>query len=241
MSNLGNGSGSLTDQAYATIKASIVNCELAPGQRITERLLAEQLGFGLSPIRSALVRLDNEGLVTVRPRSGYRVAPLTMDDVDSLFDAWSVLGAAIIARAAQRCTPRDLEEMTELGQALRDEQRRGHTKALDAAAEMAQMMWRTFCRLAGNPRLTDMFLRLEADLQRVFVIGAWDDPTGAEHFTATLGEGALRLGDPSSSVEEFRGYISQVRRHVVDTLQRSPSVRSHEIVLDDPGKRSRPN
>jgi DNA-binding GntR family transcriptional regulator len=87
-----------------------VSCRLAPGERITERVLAERFGFGLSPIRKALLRLDSEGLVSTRPRSGYRVAPLTVEDVDNIFDAWSVLGSAIIRRAAERCTEEDREE-----------------------------------------------------------------------------------------------------------------------------------
>jgi DNA-binding GntR family transcriptional regulator len=211
-----NGAESLADQAYATIKASIVSCQLAPGERITERVLAKQLGFGLSPIRKALLRLDNEGLVLTRPRSGYRVAPLTMDDVDSLFDAWTVLGAAILTRAAVRC-----------------KHRRARTRALDAAVEIARSIWQAYCRIAGNPRLTEMWERLDADLQRVFVIGAWGDRQGAERFLADSAEDALRLEDPVTAVEGFLRYVDRVHQHVVVTLQQSASLRSHEIVLGD--------
>jgi DNA-binding GntR family transcriptional regulator len=228
-----NGAESLADQAYATIKASIVSCQLAPGERITERVLAKQLGFGLSPIRKALLRLDNEGLVLTRPRSGYRVAPLTMDDVDSLFDAWTVLGAAILTRAAVRCTAHDREEMANTIRTLRRKHRRARTSALDAAVEIARSIWQAYCRIAGNPRLTEMWERLDADLQRVFVIGAWGDRQGAERFLADSAEDALRLEDPVTAVEGFLRYVDRVHQHVVVTLQQSASLRSHEIVLGD--------
>jgi DNA-binding GntR family transcriptional regulator len=225
--------GSLADQAYARIKTAIVTCALAPGKRITERQLADQLGLGLSPIRSALVRLDHEGLVTTRARSGYRVAPLTIDDVDSLFDAWSVIGSAIIERAAARCTPRDRTQLHDMVDSLRAGQRRSHTDALAAAVALARAVWDAYGRIAGNSRLAEMYQRLDGDLERVFVIGAWDDPQGTERYLATFGDDALALGDPEDSVERFRSYLAQVREHLLERLQASASLRNQEIVLSE--------
>jgi DNA-binding GntR family transcriptional regulator len=223
----------LADQAYASIKESIVSCRLAPGERITERVLAERFGFGLSPIRKALLRLDSEGLVSTRPRSGYRVAPLTVEDVDNIFDAWSVLGSAIIRRAAERCTEADRDEMSQAVRALRRKQRQAKTNEPDAAAEIGRIIWQAYCRYAGNPRLTDMWQRLDADLQRVFVIGGWEDPEGARHFLNVLADDPMRVREVGVWVEEFLMYTGRVHQQVLETLQRSGSLRSHEIILDD--------
>jgi DNA-binding GntR family transcriptional regulator len=229
-----SGSESLADQAYAQIKAAIVSCRLAPGERITERVLAERFGFGLSPIRKALLRLDSEGLVSTRPRSGYRVAPLTVEDVDNLFDAWTVLGSAIIRRAAERCTQQDRDELAQTVRAMRRQQSRAHTNTPDAAAEIGRTIWQAYCRFAGNARLTEMWQSLDADLQRVFVIGGWEDPDGAARFREVLADDPLqRVTDVDAWVEEFLMYTGRVHQHVPDTLQRSESLRSHEIVLDD--------
>jgi DNA-binding GntR family transcriptional regulator len=234
VTEIGTGPESLADQAYAKIKASIVSCRLAPGERITERVLAERFGFGLSPIRKALLRLDSEGLVSTRPRSGYRVAPLTVEDVDNLFDAWSVLGSAIIRRAAERCTTQDREDLARTVRALRREQSRAQTNTPDAAAEIGRTIWQAYCRFAGNARLTEMWESLDADLRRVFVIGGWEDPDGATHFREVLADDPLqRVQDVDAWVDEFLMYTGRVHQHVLDTLQRSESLRSHEIVLDD--------
>jgi len=63
----------LADAAYTTIKERIRTCQLAPGQRITEKGLVEDTGYGKTPVREGLGRLVNEQLVDVMPRSGYRV------------------------------------------------------------------------------------------------------------------------------------------------------------------------
>ncbi len=233
MTDTRTGSESLADQAYAQIKASIVSCRLPPGERLTERVLAEQFGFGLSPIRKALSRLDSEGLVSTRPRSGYRVSPLTVEDVDNLFDAWKVLGSAIIRRAAERATQQDRDEMAETIRRLRARQRETDVTAADAAAAIGRSVWQAYCRLAGNARLTDMWERLDADLQRMFVIGGWEDPAGAEYFLDVLADDPLRVRPVATWVDEFLKYTELVHQHVLDTLQRSESLRSHEIVLGD--------
>jgi hypothetical protein len=79
-----------------------------------------------------------------------------------------------------------------------------------------------------------MWESLDADLRRVFIIGGWEDPEGAEHFREVLADDPLeRVRDVDAWVEEFLMYTGRVHRHVLGTLQRSESLRSHEIVVGD--------
>lgn len=71
----------LRDQAYRAIKDAIVAGTLAPGVVIQSRDLAEQLGFSRAPVRDALARLADEGLVEAKPQSHTRVTPLILRDV----------------------------------------------------------------------------------------------------------------------------------------------------------------
>ena len=126
--------------------------------------------------------------------------------------------------------------------ALRDDQRRDKTNASDAAAEIGRTIWAAYCRFAGNVRLTEMWESLDADLRRVFIIGGWQDPKGAEHFREVLADDPLqRVRDADAWVEEFLRYTERVHQHVLDTLQRSESLRSHEIVVGEvpPGEPDR--
>ena len=92
---------SLADEAYEALRERIVDCRLAPGARVTERQLAADLGFGLTPVRQALARLDSEELVRTLPRRGYQITPLTIGSVNELFQVWRIIGPPIVELAAR--------------------------------------------------------------------------------------------------------------------------------------------
>lgn len=63
----------MTEQAYVALEEQIVTLKIAPGARVSEHELAEQLGLGRTPTREALQRLAREGLVEIQPRRGILV------------------------------------------------------------------------------------------------------------------------------------------------------------------------
>src|SRR3954447_11474126 len=95
---------SLGEAAYRRLRGDIIACRLAPGQRLTEKQLAADTGFGLAPIRDALTRLDHEGLVRTLPRKGYQVTPLTLKSVDDLFTLWRIVGPEIVRLGVRDAT-----------------------------------------------------------------------------------------------------------------------------------------
>ena len=66
------------DRAYRILRDAIVNGELAPGGLIRDAELAERLGLSRTPVREALARLADEGLVETKPHAWTRVAPLSL-------------------------------------------------------------------------------------------------------------------------------------------------------------------
>jgi len=90
---------SLADQCYQKLKTLIVSCDIAPGSNLTEKEIIQRTGYGRTPVREALARLDIEGLVETRPRSGYSVTEVNTKTVTDLFDVWKVIGPLIVRRA----------------------------------------------------------------------------------------------------------------------------------------------
>lgn len=82
---------SFVNQAYETIKKKIVENQYPPGYQALERQMAEDLGMSRTPIREALIRLHNEGLVELIPRKGMRVIPLSPEDMREIYEVLTAL------------------------------------------------------------------------------------------------------------------------------------------------------
>ncbi|WP_172152872.1 GntR family transcriptional regulator [Pseudomonas tumuqii] len=77
---LNSQGGSLIDVALQQMKKSIICCDLAPGEKLKVAELSKSYGLSSSPIREALNRLAQEGIVEANENKGFRVTELSMDD-----------------------------------------------------------------------------------------------------------------------------------------------------------------
>ena len=66
---------------YESLRRDIISLELHPGQRLRENELAEQFGVSRTPVRSALQRLESEGLVYTVPKSGNFVTKINLHNI----------------------------------------------------------------------------------------------------------------------------------------------------------------
>lgn len=71
----------LRDMAYEAIRDAIVREDIAPGSSVRNAEFAERLGLSRAPVREALARLADEGLVETKPQSYTRVTPLVLHEV----------------------------------------------------------------------------------------------------------------------------------------------------------------
>jgi GntR family transcriptional regulator, rspAB operon transcriptional repressor len=96
---------------YRQARRSIIMGHLKPGERLDIDLLARQFETSVTPVRDALQMLSQEGLVTIRPRSGYFVARMTLKQLRDMLDLRKILEMAAIERAALRATPEQVAEL----------------------------------------------------------------------------------------------------------------------------------
>lgn len=75
---------SLTAAVFEALRAEILNCRLAPGAKVRIGPLCKRFGVSLSAVREALSRLVAEGLVRVEEQRGFRIAPVSREDLDDL-------------------------------------------------------------------------------------------------------------------------------------------------------------
>lgn len=89
---------SRADDVYDQLKRELADFRLVPGDRFTETELGERLGMSRTPVRQALFRLQQEGLVEVQFRSGWRVLPFDFAQFDQLYDLRKVLETTAVQR-----------------------------------------------------------------------------------------------------------------------------------------------
>lgn len=75
---------SLTQSVYERLRSDVLACRLRPGQRLRINDLSQDLGVSLSAVREALSRLTAEALVVAEPQRGFRVAPISADELRDL-------------------------------------------------------------------------------------------------------------------------------------------------------------
>ena len=82
---------SLKQQAYNAIKAKILNCEYAPNTFINEELLREEVSASRTPVRDAISRLEQEGLVKILPKKGIMVSDLSLSQINMIYETRMML------------------------------------------------------------------------------------------------------------------------------------------------------
>lgn len=97
-----------SDESYAILRQRIMTAGLAPGAVIEDRALMEELGIGRTPLREAILRLEQEGLVVSRGRRGYFVAETSPMDLFRAFEIRREIECFAAARAAERRSAADL-------------------------------------------------------------------------------------------------------------------------------------
>lgn len=105
---------SAADYAYAALRQAIVAGGFPPGRRMRETELSAWLGVSRTPVRQALSRLELEGLLAVRPRTGLAVASLDDDALAELYDMREALEGTAARLAARNASRHDIEALESL-------------------------------------------------------------------------------------------------------------------------------
>ncbi|MCX4822243.1 GntR family transcriptional regulator [Streptomyces sp. NBC_01142] len=155
----------LRDTAYAAIRDAIVRGELPPGDAVRDADLAERLGLSRAPVREALARLAEEGLVESKPQSYTRVTRLEPRAVREAAVVVRAMHELAVRAAVPRLTAEDVAVMREANRRFESATRAGVVgEALRAGDELRDVL----VRACGNravaatiARHTPLIRRLE--------------------------------------------------------------------------------
>lgn len=207
---------SLTDQATITLRRAILATRLAPGETISESGAAGLLGLGKAPVRAALARLADEGLVQPLPRRGWMVTPVTVRDIHEVFALRALLEPEAARLAAGRVDAAALERLDAVCRCGYDP---ADPDSALAFLEANTAFHVSIAELAGNRRLARTLARLLDEATRLLVLGlSARDRTGemrAEHGALIA---ALVAGDGAAAAEAIAAEIDASRGMVLAAL-----------------------
>jgi DNA-binding GntR family transcriptional regulator len=172
----------LAEQVYVELKAQMHDFLLVPGDRFSEAEIGARLGVSRTPVREALFRLRNEGLLDVESKSGWFVRPIDFGKLEQLYDLRVILESASVAKL---CTlsepPPALEELKAIW-LVPVAERLGDGREVGALDEMFHA---TLVRAAGNDEIArvhwDVTERIRIIRRLDFTRGDRIEATYAEH------------------------------------------------------------
>lgn len=214
--------GSLADTAYGILKQRIIRCELAPAHRLTEAQLVADIGIGKTPVREALARLVQDGLVRNIPRHGYEISPITLGDVQDHFGLRFIVEPAAVQLAVRHLTPaqlRRLRDLAAIGYVMGDAE--SVANFLRANREFHTII----ASAAGNRRLLDLIEKLLDESERMQHLGMmiWDRSAQAAHEHQAIVT-ALEEGDAEAARHVAAEQIMATQHQIIDALLTSPAL-----------------
>lgn len=90
----------MRSDAYNEIKYRIIHFDYVPGQKISEKLISQELNLGRTPVREAIIRIEREGLIEVIPQSGTYITKIDMADAKNARFVRSCIEPKIMVDAA---------------------------------------------------------------------------------------------------------------------------------------------
>ena len=209
---------SLHDQVYGELRARLLTRRHVPGEKLSLHELAAELGVSRSPVHHALTRLVSEGLLTVKPRRGYFVTPVT---AAALAEGYEVR-LALELHAAERA----------VGEVAEEDLRAFRSLLQDTAAAISHEQWdganaafhEHQIDLAGNELLSRFYRELSVNLMmQVIRSGHLEDHAGLVTEHRRIVE-AFEAGHLDEAKEAIGAHVETGKRIALEAIERAGGV-----------------
>jgi DNA-binding GntR family transcriptional regulator len=208
----GGAPRSLRDAAYEAIKYRIITCVYKPGQYVNEAYLATELGFGRTPVHQALDRLMMEGLVSVLPRKGVFVKPVSLDEIIEIIDV-RLLNEGYCARlAAERASGDDIARLSDILSVSADWVAKRDTEQL---MRLDSEFHSVLAGVSGNATLSDVLVKMHDRSLRFWFLSL--NSPGHHENVQRQHEGilaAIRDRDPDGAEQAMRDHIQSFHHNI---------------------------
>jgi DNA-binding GntR family transcriptional regulator len=208
------------EEVYHRLRRDILDCALAPGTELHEPELAERFAISKSPVRDALLRLEAERLVVVRPRKGYKVAPVSLSDARDLFEFRALVEQACVMNAAENASESALKALDRF-------------RSLGAAGESSRFIvynrgfHLAIAKLCDNRRIAQTGAGLIEQFDRLVIVSV--KQLAKEEVAALIAEhsqiiDALQARAGKRAARLISAHVGRARRRVLSALSQAAIV-----------------
>ncbi|WP_368188506.1 GntR family transcriptional regulator [Aestuariibius sp. HNIBRBA575] len=160
-----NGDISVANQVYNHLRNLIVTLKIYPGQLISEKEVAQIFSASKTPVREAIIRLEEVELVNIVPKSGTYVAPLNVNRYAAACFTRLHLEIGGVRAAAKHKNRRDFRDI--FADIMAQQERCVAQKNHEGFFHLDELLHKTIFEVAGVPHVWDVIHRTQADVHRV--------------------------------------------------------------------------
>ena len=212
-------SQSMVDAAYELVRRRILDNLWPPGHRALEQEVALALGMSRTPVREALVRLRNEGLIEIVPRHGMHVLPVSPSDMREIYEIFTALECMAAELVARRVP--DEAQLAPLIQATQAMDQALANDDLEAWAHADERFHASLVEMAGNHQLAATVWNYwdRAHRARMFSLRLRPKPENStrEHMELVS---RLLAGDPAGAAAVNRAHRERASRELLVIFER---------------------
>ena len=235
-----NPKESLVKQIYSVLWELIVNISLKPGQVMSEKEISESLKASKTPVREAIIKLEETGLIKVVPKSGTYVSPISLDRyIEACFTRLH-LEVGAVRRAAERNN--DLKSVLQLEVMITRQIKALEVEKYEEFFRLDEALHQAFFDMAGVPGVWQVVKRTQSDvyrirhLKRIYNIRRGNQVI-EEHQAIVA---AIRSGSPDAAEAALIVHIGSLESEI-DQMSAHPEILDFIDTLNASGKRPKRN
>lgn len=222
---------SLTQQVMDHVRNAIRNRTLRQGEMYSVYQLADQLGVSRAPVREALTRLEEAGLIVFSRNRGFEVTPIDALDVAEIFSLRIALEVPAARRAAGLASAETIAEARDVLAAMRECADEGDEERF---FDLDQRFHQTILASGGGRRLNSIVdhLRLTLRLAQGYTTHGERSMTEITDEHAPI-LSALESGDAESAADAMRSHLHSTARVLFEHLRRTDGAADDHDVLGE--------
>ena len=210
---------SSSQRALQELRKRIFEGDLPAGSDHLESELADLLNMSRTPVREAVLMLESQGLLELRPRKGVRILPVSPEDMSEIYDVLTELESLSAERAAQ--AGHSAQDLSELARAIDDMGVALANSDLEAWAEADDHFHAELVRIGGNSRIVVIAAMMTDQVRRARNTTLYMRPVPTksnEDHRKVLA--AITQGDAETARHVHRLHREHAKQIIVDLLEK---------------------